>query len=79
MSAPTTPHPVAVIDVPRTFLRPSVAADYLGLSTETLRLYRRRGIGPAYHTLEDTRTVLYTVADLDAWVRAQTRHEGSSR
>ncbi|SKV12386.1 Helix-turn-helix domain [Mycobacteroides abscessus subsp. abscessus] len=61
------------------FLRPTVAADYLGLSVETLRLYRRRGIGPAYHTLEGTRTVLYSVEDLDAWVRAQTRHEGKNR
>ena len=62
----------------RTVMRPSEASRYLGLSTETLRAYRSRGCGPAYHKHADTGTIFYNREDLDAWVLSFPRFVGAS-
>lgn len=53
--------------IPVAYMKTSDAARYLGLTSETLKLYRSRGTGPAFHRL-GTGTILYRVSDLDAWV-----------
>jgi hypothetical protein len=41
------------------------AAAYLGYSPATLRLWRRKGSGPKFHTVG--RFIEYDQADLDSW------------
>lgn len=52
-------------------LRTKEAAHYVGLSASTMEKRRVYGNGPRYTKLG--RTVVYDVADLDAWVSANTR------
>lgn len=47
------------------------AAERLGLAVPTLRQWRSRGRGPAFHKLGSS--VRYAVADLEAWIEAQRR------
>ncbi len=47
----------------------AAAAEYLGIGVSTLETYRVRGRGPAYFKPSPKR-VLYSVADLDAWIAA---------
>ena len=47
------------------------AATYLGVSTSTLKAWRRDGLGPP-HTMLGARMVGYRVALLDAWLTART-------
>jgi DNA-binding transcriptional MerR regulator len=54
------------------------AADALGLSPRTLQDWRLDGLGPAYRRVSSTR-VIYTRADLDAWVDSLTRVGGGAR
>lgn len=46
------------------------AAAYLSCSPGTLKTWRCRGEGPAYHVIQD-KLVRYNVADLDAFVRGE--------
>lgn len=53
-------------------LRPDKAAEYLGLSKQTLAKMRcLRSDGPVFSKLG--RAVVYAKADLDAWVEARKR------
>jgi len=47
------------------------AAEWLGLKSVTLKAYRTKGGGPAFHKLG--RAVRYDIADLQAWVDARRR------
>ena len=62
----------AVIAPPKQYLNIKQAADFIGVSRQTLDLWRRNGEGPAVHRV-GTR-VLYSVADLRAFM-AEKRHE----
>ena len=46
------------------------AAAYLSCSPGTLKTWRSRGEGPAYHIIQD-KLVRYHVDDLDAFVRGE--------
>lgn len=52
------------------FLKTPEAAAYLGLSPRSLEYWRYRGKGPRYSRLG--RAVVYAVADLDEFARANT-------
>ncbi|MER9392217.1 MULTISPECIES: helix-turn-helix domain-containing protein, partial [unclassified Mesorhizobium] len=52
-------------------MRVSQAADYVGLSKSYLDKARCYGAGPAYIKLGSS--VIYTTADLDAWVSENRR------
>lgn len=51
-------------------VRPSVAADLLGVSERALRRWRAEGKGPRYVTLGGNK-VVYRVADLEAWLESE--------
>ncbi|MND26750.1 Helix-turn-helix domain protein [compost metagenome] len=53
------------------FVRTIEAARLLGLSPRTLEKHRCDGTGPIYHKLGGR--VVYTVADLQAWIDAAAR------
>ena len=61
-------------------MRPAEAAAYLSLSRQRLAKLRLTGGGPAYSKLG--RTVVYSPADLDAWLvvnrRVSTSDKGAS-
>lgn len=46
------------------------AATYLSCSAGTLKTWRSRGEGPAYHIIQD-KLIRYHVNDLDAFVRGE--------
>jgi hypothetical protein len=46
------------------------AADYLGREPSTLRWWRSQGLGPRFSGRY--RGVRYSLADLDAWIKANT-------
>ena len=46
------------------------AAVYLSCSPGTLKTWRSRGEGPAYHVIQD-KLIRYHVTDLDAFVRGE--------
>lgn len=46
------------------------AAAYLSCSPGTLKTWRSRGEGPAYHVIQD-KLIRYHVNDLDAFVRGE--------
>lgn len=48
----------------------NAAAQLLGISANTLRMWRMKGLGPKYLKVDDTdkSTVLYTVWDVQEWV-----------
>ncbi len=46
------------------------AAEYLSCSAGTLKTWRSRGEGPAYHVIQD-KLIRYHVNDLDAFVRGE--------
>jgi hypothetical protein len=48
-------------------LRTDEAAHRLQLTTRTLELWRRRGVGPRYIRL-NARTIRYRVEDLNGWL-----------
>lgn len=51
-------------------IKPDTACQMLGVSSETLKAWRHRGIGPRY--VRVGRCVRYAPEDLDAWRREQT-------
>jgi Helix-turn-helix domain len=55
---------------PPALLSTADAASYLGLKPQTLRMWRTRGGGPPYvrYGPKGRGTVVYKVADLEAWV-----------
>ena len=57
-------------------LRPNAAAKFLGLSLDHLKVLRRLGRGPAFHTV-GSRFVYYTTEELNEWKanRYRTRRE----
>jgi predicted DNA-binding transcriptional regulator AlpA len=63
-------------DWPR-FVRTPEAARLLDLSPRTLEKHRCEGTGPVYRKLGGR--VVYSVADLEAWVRASARQSTSER
>ncbi len=76
----------AVAPSPAADLRPGVqtvpahvdtrrAAELLGMSRRTLEKWRGEGSGPPF--LKLGRRVLYSVADLEAWVRSRRRQSTS--
>ncbi|WP_068078365.1 helix-turn-helix domain-containing protein [Novosphingobium lentum] len=46
------------------------AAGYLSCSAGTLKTWRSRGEGPAYHVIQE-KLIRYHVSDLDAFVRGE--------
>lgn len=52
--------------LPPRYLRTKEAAAFLSLSARTLEKHRTYGTGPAYHKLGGR--VVYSIADLTAWV-----------
>ena len=57
-------------------LKPTQAADYLGLKPSTLAKWRVRGDGPRYAKL-GRKIVVYETDDLDQWVAGQKRSSTS--
>lgn len=57
------------------FVRTPEAARLLDLSPRTLEAHRCAGTGPIYHKLGGR--VVYTVADLQAWIEASARQSTS--
>lgn len=57
------------------FVRTIEAARLLGLSPRTLEKHRCDGTGPIYHKLGGR--VVYTIADLQAWIEAAARQSTS--
>lgn len=55
-----------------TYVNDEKAAEYIGVSPATLRAWRVEKRGPKYHKFE--RTVRYSRADLDAWVKSRGIH-----
>lgn len=47
---------------------PQKAAEYLDFHTDTLRRWRREGVGPPYS--KHGKFIRYHVDDLDAWMRS---------
>jgi excisionase family DNA binding protein len=62
---------------PATALTEREAAAYLAMSSHTLRAWRARGGGPAFHKLG--RSVRYRVADLDRWLESCRVPQGRSQ
>ena len=60
----------------RTLLIRKEAAEYLRLSHKTLARWAWAGKGPAF--IKAGGKVLYDIADLDAWLRAQRRQSTSA-
>jgi predicted DNA-binding transcriptional regulator AlpA len=58
----------AVSAPPREYLNIEQAADFVGVSRQTLDLWRMDTTGPSYHRVG--RRVLYSVADLRAFMDA---------
>ena len=58
------------------YLRPSEAAEYLGLAKSTLAKLRMDGSGPRW-SKATTRAVVYARADLDAWIVERSRRSTS--
>lgn len=63
--------------MPEHYMTTRQAAEYLGLSMQTLRHYRSQGKGPMYHK-RNARMVHYTKEDLDAWMQAESHHVSST-
>ena len=57
-------------------LKPTQAADYLGLKPSTLAKWRVLGEGPIYAKL-GRKIVVYEIDDLDQWVAGQKRSSTS--
>ncbi|MFA1701659.1 helix-turn-helix transcriptional regulator [Mycobacterium intracellulare] len=59
----TAPAPTASVEA-------AVAAPMIGVGPDTLKMWRRKGIGPAY--VKFGNRVRYRVADIEAWLDAHT-------
>ena len=56
--------------IPRVWVSPEGAAEYLSVSARILEDWRRAGTGPAWHRAGG-RLIRYRLSDVDAWVEAQ--------
>lgn len=56
-------------DSPRLSVKPTTAAEMLGLSRGTLANWRTEGRGPRY--IKSGKHILYRVSNLEAWLDAQ--------
>lgn len=54
----------------RTYLRPRLAASYLGIATSTLAKMRVQGRGPQFMKV-GPRSVIYSVDRLDDWLSSR--------
>jgi hypothetical protein len=68
--------PEAPAPVVSRYLRTPDAALHLSLSGRTLERHRYFGTGPIYHKIGGR--IVYTVADLDAWVASGRRQSTRS-
>lgn len=59
------------IEFNKLHIRTNQAAEYLGLSKSNMEKMRLRGDGPQYAKLG--RLVVYSVADLETWIKAHKR------
>ena len=59
------------------YVRTPIAADYIGLSRRSLEKLRCIGGGPRF--FKRGRSVLYAIADLDAWFQEGARASTSAR
>jgi hypothetical protein len=57
-----------IVDHPRKYLKPAVAAEKLSVTEGTLANWRWKGIGPVYYAIGSM--VRYADADIDAWIAA---------
>ena len=57
---------------PKTYLNSEQAAEYLGISTATLKNWRKRGDGPPFIKV-NARVIRYLRCDLDAWMDGKPR------
>ena len=64
-------------NIPRAYLRTPDAAAYCGIAVSTLEKLRLSGGGPIF--LKRGRSVLYRVADLDAWLDSLRRRSTSDQ
>lgn len=64
------------VDIPRLSVKPTAAAEMLGLSRGTLANWRAEGRGPRY--IKSGRQILYRVKDPDAWLNAQPTIGGAA-
>lgn len=63
-------------DVPRLTVKPTAAAEMLGLSRGTLANWRAEGRGPRY--IKSGKQILYRVSDIEAWLDAQPTVGGAA-
>lgn len=52
------------------WIRPKLAADFLGTTEGTLAKWRHEGRGPVYYVPPGIRSVLYDLSELDRFVEA---------
>lgn len=69
MSQPSQKSETAFLNLPK-------AAEYLGISPNTLYVWRHRRQGPPSFRMG--RRVMYRITTLDAWVRAQEQADSRS-
>ena len=62
--------------IQRTVLRPKEVSDLTGIVEETLKYWRPRGKGPRWYKLG--RSVVYDLADVEAWIEQQRQATGSA-
>lgn len=63
-------------DVARLTVKPTAAAEMLGLSRGTLANWRAEGRGPRY--IKSGKQILYRVSDIEAWLDAQPTVGGAA-
>jgi hypothetical protein len=62
--------------IPRRVLLPKDAACYLNVAEQTLAIWRLRGTGPKFVSI-NSKTVRYLLEDLDAYLDARRRQSTS--
>ena len=58
-------------------LTPKQTGKYIGVSKDTLRLWRSRGEGPRYFRAGE-KLIRYRRADLDSWIQSRLSEPGAS-
>ncbi len=65
------PEPAPVTSDAARWLDPKGAADYVGMSHQSLALWRSKGTGPAFSKVGGS--IRYSTADLDDWLSENRR------